>query len=238
MTPDAQINLSFEATWPAAETRDTGAFRSGRGLGAGGRVSSTRPLTGDWQQADFDAAEAVHRGWDQPPMFRLADSDARLQDALLQRGYHAGTPTAIMSADCAELALDLPGMTTFAIWPPLAIQSDIWISGNISPPRQAVMTRVTLPKTAILGRSHDRAAGAAFVAQAGPVAMIHAIEVLPEFRRKGLAGWMIRTAAHWALAQGAPRLGLAVSRANTTARTAYDRLGFVEIGGYSYWSRD
>lgn len=238
MTPDAQINHAFEASWPAAESVDHGAMRSGRGLGAGGRVSSTRPLTADWTVDDIAAAEAQHRAWDQTPMFRLSDGDASLQDALLQRGYHASTPTAVMAADCAALIGDVPQLTTFTIWPPLAIQCDIWTEGNINASRQAVMQRVDLPKTAILGRLDDRAVAAAFAVQAGPVAMIHAIEVLPEFRRRGLAGWIIRTAAQWAQEQGATRLGLAVSRGNTAARTAYDRLGFTEIDGYSYWSRE
>lgn len=100
------------------------------------------------------------------------------------------------------------------------------------------MPRVALPKTSILGRDEDRAAGAAFAAVDGPVAMIHAVEIAPGFRRRGLAGWLIRKAATWAEANGATRLGLAVSVANTGARALYDRMGFVEIGRYAYWTQD
>ena len=57
------------------------------------------------------------------------------------------------------------------------------------------MERVAPPRAALLGRLHDRAAGAAFVAADGPVAMIHAIEVAPAFPRPGLAGWLSRVAA-------------------------------------------
>jgi GNAT superfamily N-acetyltransferase len=171
-------------------------------------------------------------------MFRVADGDLRLREALLVRGYAPETPTAIMTADCAALQAEVPAMTTFTIWPPLAIQSDLWAAGNITPARQAVMPRVLPPHTTVLGRLDDRAAGSAFVVADGPVAMIHAIEVAPQFRRRGLAGWMIRTAAVWATEQGAARLGLAVSRANTGARATYDRLGFHEVGSYGYWARD
>lgn len=237
MIADPALARAFETTWPAAETVDTGALRTGRGLGAGGRVSSTLPLSADWSDADIDAAIAAHRGWDQRPMFRMPDDDAALQQALAARGFARETPTAIMVADCAALATAVPGMTSFAIWPPLAMQRDIWAAGNISGPRQDVMDRITLPRTAMLGRLNDRAAGAAFVAVDGEVAMIHAIEVLPAFRRMGLSGWMVRHAAAWALDQGATRLGLAVSRGNTGARAAYDALGFAEIGGYSYWAQ-
>lgn len=239
MTPDLALARVFETSWPAAETRDSGAFRSGRGLGAGGRVSSTVALRPDWDAADIPAVEAAHRDWGQRPMFRVPQQDARLQDALAARGYVAETPTAIMRAECATLLAEpVPEMTTFTIWPPLAIQRDLWAAGNIGTARQAVMPRVLPAHTSVLGRLDDRAAGAAFVAADGPVAMIHAIEVAPQFRRRGLAGWMIRAAAAWATEQGAARLALAVSRANTGARATYDRLGFHEVGSYDYWARD
>lgn len=238
MTPDPTLAKVFETSWPAAETRDSGAFRSGRGLGAGGRVSSTVALRPDWDTVDLPAVEAVHRAWGQRPMFRVPQQDERLRDALAARGYAAETPTAIMQADCAALLAEpVPEMTCFTIWPPLAIQCDLWAAGSINPARQAVMPRVLPPHTSVLGRLDDRAAGAAFVVADGPVAMIHAIEVAPQFRRRGLAGWMIRAAAAWATEQGAARLGLAVSRANAGARAAYDSLGFHEAGSYSYWAR-
>ncbi|MFG6080730.1 GNAT family N-acetyltransferase [Paracoccus litorisediminis] len=237
MTPDTAAAHAFEVTWPAAEYRDSGAFRTGRGLGAGGRVSSTIALRPDWNPDDLDAAEAVHHDWDQRPMFRMPDSDVTLREALLARGYRQETPTAVMAIDCAALTHELPPMTAFAIWPPIAMQRDLWAAGNISAERQAVMERVNGPHTSILGRIDDRAAGAGFVAIAGNVAMVHAVEVAPQFRRRGLASHLIRAAADWASANGAARMGLAVSRGNTGARTLYDRLGFVEIGAYSYWAR-
>ena len=239
MTPaDPDLARAFETTWPAAETADAGGFRVGRGQGAGGRVSSARALGPDWDEADITAVEAIHHRWHQRNLFRLPDSDAALAGALTRHGYAPETPTAIMAAECALLAVaPVPQMTAFAIWPPLAIQGDIWSEGNIGTARQAVMPRVTLPKTSILGRHADRAVGAAFVAADGPVAMIHAIEIVPGFRRKGMATWLVRKAAEWAQAQGATRLALAVSRRNASARALYDRIGFAETGGYSYWAR-
>ncbi|QRZ12288.1 GNAT family N-acetyltransferase [Paracoccus methylovorus] len=239
MIADPQIARAFETTWPAAEYASVGGLVVGRGRGGGGRVSSARAARPDWSDTDIARAEAVQRGWNEQPMFRVADDDAALAAALVAQGYRHGTPTAILAADCAHLgALPVPPMTAFPIWPPLAMQRDIWRDGSVSAPRQAVMDRVALPKTALLGRITDRAAGAAFVALDGPVAMIHAIEVVPALRRQGVAGWLVRMAAIWAQEQGADRLALAVSRANTAARAAYDRLGFTELGGYGYWSKD
>ncbi len=235
---DAALAQAFEDTWPAAEYTDAGGFRVGRGLGAGGRVSSARAV-GRWTKADIPAVEAIHRRWQQQPMFRVPDTDDGLAGALQDAVYRRETPTAIMQAPVTALTgQPIPYLTTFAIWPPLAIQRDIWNAGSINPARQAVMDRVAVPKTAILGRIDDRAAGVAFAAVAGDVVMVHAVEVLPAFRRRGLAGWLMRQAAVWGQEQGATRVGLAVSRANTGARATYDRLGFAEVAGYAYFARD
>lgn len=233
--PDAALADAFEATWPAAETVRCGGFLIGRGLGAGGRVSSAHAC-GSWTADDLNAAEARHAAWHQPPLFRAWDDDAALIAALKARGYHPQVPTLVMAAPVAGLTdRPLPPVTAFAVWPPLAIQRQIWAAGTINPARQAVMERVPQPKAALLGRIRDRAAGAGFVAVHGPVAMVHAVEVLPGFRRQGLAGWMIRHAAFWARDLGAERVGLAVSRANIAARATYAGLGFTIAGSYAYY---
>ena len=234
---DRDLANAFEATWPAAEYARAGGFLVGRGLGAGGRVSSAR-VDGDWVGDDIDRAAQIHAGWGQVPMFRALDQDQDLIAALEQRGYRRETPTAILDIAAADLTdCAIPPVTTFCVWPPMAIQRDIWAAGNITRARQAVMDRVPAPKTAILGRVEDRAAAAAFVAIQGPVAMLHGIEVLDRWRRRGLARWVVRQAAFWAQEQGASRLGLAVSRANTGARALYDAMGFREAAGYGYYAR-
>ena len=231
----AALFQAFERTWPAAEYADAGGFAVGRGAGGGGRVSSARKA-GDWTADDIDAAAEIQRSWDQPPMFRVVDDDQTLISALEARGYGRTNPTAIMEAPVAALTdQDLPPVTAFAVWPPLAIQREIWSAGNIGKARQAVMERVTGPKTALFGRIEDRPAGAGFAAIDQGIAMIHAVEVLAPWRRKGLASWMMRAAAFWAQDHGVDTLALAVSRPNAAAVALYERLGFVEAAGYAYY---
>ena len=140
MTPgDPDLARAFETTWPAAEYADAGAFRVGRGYGAGGRVSSARALRQDWDEADIPAVEAIHHRWRQQAMFRVPDGDA-LAGTLARHGYAPETPTAIMAAECGLLMVTpVPQMTAFALWPPLAIQGEIWAAGNIGAARQAVL---------------------------------------------------------------------------------------------------
>ncbi|MDO5630716.1 MAG: GNAT family N-acetyltransferase [Paracoccus sp. (in: a-proteobacteria)] len=234
---DAALRDAFETTWPAAEYAVAGGFTVGRGRGGGGRVGSAR-VTGAWTGDDITAAIAIQRNWDQPPQFRVAEGDL-LAEALAERGLRRHTPTAILAAPVSALTTaSIPAVTTFTVWPPMAIQREIWSAGNIGPTRQAVMDRAPTPKTSILGRTDDRAAGAAFVAVASGVVMVHAVEVVPGLRRKGLAGWMMRQAAIWGADHGADRIALAVSRGNTGAVALYERLGFQAAGGYAYWQAD
>lgn len=234
---DAALAEAFEATWPAADYADAGGFRVGRGQGAGGRVSSAR-VVGPWTDADIAAAAAIHAMWDQSPVFRVLDDDTRLISALEAHGYRRETPTVVLEVPLAALTdRAIPPVTAFSVWPPLAIQRDIWTASGIGAARQQVMARAAAPKTAILGRIEDRAAGAGFVAIHAGVAMVHAIEILPDWRRKGLAGWMMRNAAFWAQENGADRLALAVTRANEPAIGLYRGLGFIEAGGYAYYAR-
>lgn len=235
VTAVSAIFAAFEATWPAAEYASSGGLLTGRGMGAGGRVGSTR-ATGAWTVGDIAAAEAQHRAWDQPALFRVLQDDGALADALHGRGYRPVRPTAILAAPVSVLtACPVDPMSAFTLWPPLAVQRQLWQAGAIGPARQAVMDRAAIPKAALLGRQDDRAAGAGFVAIHDSVAMLHALEVAPEFRRRGLGGALVRKAAHWAAGEGAQVIALAVSLSNSAAFSLYTAMGFSEAARYHYF---
>lgn len=235
----AALLAAAEATWPPAELARDGGFETGRGFGAGGRVSASRAVAPDWAEADLEAAVARHRGWGQPPLVRALDDDARLNATLAASGWQRFKPTAFLTAPVARLTeRPVQRMAAFALWPPLAIQREVWEAGGIGPERQAVMERAAGPKTALLGRIRDRVAGCAFVAVHGPVAFLHAVQVEPALRRHGVGAALVRKAAEWAHGAGAEVLALAVARENAGALALYDALGFEEAAGYAYWRRD
>lgn len=240
MTPDIAakeaIAQAFETTWPAAEYRDTGGFRIGRGLGGGDRISSARALKG-WSVPGISKVAEVHRDWDQHVLFRVDDSDARLTAALADAGYRRRSDSIlVMEAPTAALSdRDLPPVTAFPSWPPLAIQREIWAAGQITPVELAAMERVTLPRITILGRIENRPAGTLYMGTDGEVAMIHALEILPTMRRQGMGSWLIRAAAIQAGRAGASRLALAVVNNNHPAIALYRKLGFTDTIRYDYW---
>jgi GNAT superfamily N-acetyltransferase len=224
----------MDATWPAAAIHHCGPWLIREGRGGGKRVSAATTKL-DVNDADIDSAEDFHRGLGQVPLFMLRPDQAALDLALEQRGYKIVDPVELRLAPVSGFTPPVH-MTTFPHWPPLSITKEIWRETGIGAERQAVMGRVEGPRCAILSRAQDRATGAAFVASHGLVAMIHAVEVLPRFRRQGSANNILRAAARWAQANGAEWLGLAVTQANDSARALYASANMQVVGQYHYRS--
>ena len=233
MTTDMML-VAMEATWPPAAATRIGAWLLRDGKGGGKRVSAAT-LAGVFDPNTIANAEDVMHGAGMQPLFQLGPEDAALDAALAARGYKLIDPVVIYSCKLSEIAQTAPPpMTTFPHWPPLGIVVDLWVEGGVGPARLDVMQRVLGPKTAILARSADRAAGVAFVAIHGVFAMLHALEVTPVLRRKGAARHILQAAAHWARLQGATDLGLAVTAANAPARALYASFGMQAVGQYHY----
>ena len=223
----------LDATWPAAALHRTGDWLVREGRGGGKRVSAAT-AEGPRALADIAAMEAAQAALGQRPLVMIRPGQEALDAALAARGYGVVDPVAAYAAPVARLACDLPPLAAFDIWPPLAIQREIWAEGHIGPERLAVMDRVAGPKTALFARSNDRPAGVAFVALCGDTAMLHALEVLPALRRQGAGRHLLVAAANWAAGQGARTLSLVLTVANTGARTLYASLGMGVVGQYHY----
>jgi len=232
---------ALEATWPPAEAAQLGGWRLRRGLGGGSRVSSVRPAgdPGRPLPEAIDAAEAVLRGWGQPPLFQLTDVDAVLEAALAARRYRVKNPTRFMAAPISGLALRDPApVRPVEAAAPLAAMEAIWALDGIGPERLAVMERAAGPKTCIALRSGDRIAGVAFVAVDRDLAVLHALVTAPAHRRIGVGKAGVIAAARFGARHGAETLALAVIEANEAARALYGAMGFVDIGGYRYLTAD
>jgi len=233
--PDAAaLFAAIDATWAPASRRRLGPWTLRQGRGGGKRVSAATaeaPVGPD----DPEHAERAMARLDQRPLFMIRESDAALDRTLAERGYKVIDPVTLYAAPTAALAqAPLPPLSVFDIWPPLAIMTDLWATGGIGAGRTAVMDRVDAPKSAILARHADQPAGVAFVAAHAGIAMIHAIVVRPDMRRKGLGGNMLRKAARWGQDHGATSLALAVTRANTAANALYASHRMVVVGHYHY----
>ncbi len=227
-----RLMTAIDATWPPAEFREIGPWLLRRGAGGGQRVSAA---SAEDQTAALAPAEEGMRNWGQTPLFRLTPDQALLDAHLAEAGYAVKDPVALYAAPVASLADgNDETVQVFRVTSPLAMVDEIWARGGIGPGRRAVMTRPTGPCIALMARADDRPVGVAFVAVDNNIAMIHAIEVRPEHRRKGGGGLLIHGAASFAAEHGAEWLALAVTEANAPARALYERLGIARAGSYHY----
>lgn len=231
--PDnSRLMAATDATWRPAEALDMRGWWLRRGAGGGKRVSAASPLGSGGVIAD---AETAMREWGQVPLFQLTPDETAWDSALAACGYRVIDPVVFYAAPVAQLAGE--GAHISAVYRAQmapAIMEEIWAAGGIGPGRLAVMERAAEPCARLLARAGDSPCGAAFVGVDDEIAMIHAIEVLASFRRRGAGRLLIEGAARWAAEHDAVWLALAVAEANAPARALYARLGMAEAGGYHY----
>ena len=232
----AHLMQVCEATWPPARSIDAGPFTLRDGAGGGKRVSAAT-LKGGAMPSDADLREAgaSMRAMGQTPLFQIRPGEEAFDARLAEAGYRVIDPVNLYVIEAAALTdTPLPRVTTFCVWEPLAIMLDLWAGANIDQNRIAVMSRARCPKTSIFGRIEDSPAGVAYVGLHEGTAMLHALEVLPEKRRKGLADWMMRAAAFWTVEQGGNLLSVLCVADNTAANGLYRSMGFCAAGQYHY----
>jgi GNAT superfamily N-acetyltransferase len=224
--PDAaKLFRVLEATWRPAATRESAGWVLREGNGGGKRASA-------------GTAGPAARACDAPRLVQIRPWDICLDAELGELGYCVIDETVLYISTVAALRGTIPHGTAYWSSDRLAIMEEIWAAGGIGPGRLAVMDRALQPKTGLICRVADRAAGVGFAAIAEGVVMVHAIEVLPDLRRKGAGRLLMRAAANWAGRRNVEWLALAVTAANTAARSLYEGLGMAEVARYHYRVRE
>jgi len=229
-----KLYVLIDGTWPAGAKRAVGPWMVRIDDRGGNRVSATT-AEGPVTDGDICTAEEAMKDVGQTPLFMVREGDEELDAALAVRGYVTKDTTNMYAAPVAKLTDQRPPpVTTFEVWPPLAAQEEVWSEGGIGQGRWDVMDRARPPKTSLMGRIDDTPAGTAFVAMAADCAMLHALEVSPAYRRRGLARHLTCAAAFWAQDQGTAYLTLLTTQANEAANTLYTSLGMTLVGQYHY----
>lgn len=230
---------AIDVTWPPAGISRLGPWLLRRGAGGGHRVSCAT-ATGTVTPAEIDAAEEAMQLAGGPVLFRIHPADAGLDAQLAARGYAVAHRSCVLHAPAAEIAAHAPSDPTDAILcdGALAILREIWFDGGLGPERIAVMDRVAAPARAVLGRHRERPAGAAFVALAGRIALVHALHIRSEARRAGLGRKIIGQAASWARDMGAESLIALTLRENTPAMRLFSGIGMQLVENYHYRTRE
>ena len=235
MTDFSLIFDTLDVTWPAEEMIACGPFTLRRSAGGGKRVSAAT-ANGPATEADIALAESRMQDMGQTPLFSLRPGDDALDAQLAARGYAVVDPTNIYTCPIGLLTKEETDIeqASLGVWEPLAIQLDFWAAGGIGPDRIAVMERARCPKTALIGRHDNSPGGTCYVGVHKTMAMMHALEIIPESRRAGMGWSMTIHAAQWAEAEGATEFALLCVAQNTAANALYTKLGMTIVGQYHY----
>ncbi len=238
MTALQMLYQTTDATWPAAEFMTVGNWTVRKGAGGGQRVSSAT-ANGPVTSEDIGVAEEAQAALGQNALFMVRAGEEALDDLLEAKGYRIKDAVNLYTCPIENLTKIAPErLAGFAIWPPLAIVNEIWTEHGIGAGRQAVMHRAKGPKTSVLARQSDRAAGAAYVAIHNSMAMMHALEVIADHRRQGVANNIMGVAAIWAQDNGATDFSVICVRDNTAANALYSSLNMENVGHYHYRIKD
>ena len=231
----AEVFAAVATTWPPATAERVGDFMVPQADAGGNRVSAARLFDATRiAGAELLQAEATMTAQGRAPLFQVLDHQTPLSAALDQRGYITRDATDILVIEAETLAAVPPPVTVVGVWPPLAIRVELWDAAGSGAPRRAGMARADGPKTSFFGRINDKPAGAAYVGIHDDIAMLHALEVAPGARRRGLAAIMMRAAADWAQNNGATWLSVLVTQENESAQALYASLGLRRVGTYVY----
>lgn len=120
------------------------------------------------------------------------------------------------------IALDIPVL--------VGIEKDIYPES----PWSAAQFREELfgvPKTRkyLVALSENEIVGYGGIALAGDVADIHTLTVLPGFRRKGIASYMLKELEAWAQEKGVANFMLEMREGNSEAQPLYEKYGYSVI---------
>ena len=224
----------IDLTWPAKEFLELPEWKLRKSIKGGKRVSAATAV-GKSCIPDIQFVENTLEEWCQDKLFMIKAGENSLDEALKERGYCVVDPTNIWSIPAEALSMQqIPPVTAFSIFPPLAIQREIWTANGIDTSRIEIMDRVKTPKTTIFGRINAKPAASAFVAVSNKIAMVHALIVDHKFQRQGMGKHVMQKVGVWAHQQGAESVVVLCTKQNQSANNFYKILGMKVIGEYHY----
>ncbi|MFG1676554.1 GNAT family N-acetyltransferase [Micromonospora sp. NPDC049282] len=231
------LETAADEAWPAPVRGRVGDWRLRAAAGWTGRANSALPI-GDPDRPLPEALDAVQRWYAEHGQPALVNTPlplaAPVGAELDARGWTSRPPVLVQTAPLGTLtrAPERPA----ADRPPVALPgapADDWLAvaadrkGGLPEAARHVLTAVDRIRFAEL-RVDGRllAVGRGTVTGGGRWLGVSLLEVLPEARRQGLAGAVVRALAGWGAAEGATHAFLQVEQSNVGAVALYRRLGF------------
>ncbi|MET8838024.1 GNAT family N-acetyltransferase [Micromonospora sp. NPDC004540] len=227
------LELAADEAWPAPVRGRLGDWLLRSAAGWTGRANTALPI-GDPDRPLPAALDAVQRWYaerGQPAMVNTPLPLAAPVGAELDaRGWTARPPVLVQTAPVAMLPPGRPDLPPVGLSPTPSAE---WLAvaagrkGGLPDAARHVLTAVDRIRFAQLHVDGQLlAVGRGTVTGEGRWLGLTLIEVLPEARRRGFAGAVIRALADWGRAEGATKAFLQVEQRNAPAVALYQRLGF------------
>ncbi|HVX45702.1 MAG TPA: GNAT family N-acetyltransferase [Mycobacteriales bacterium] len=224
--------------WPAPATARLGRWLLRAADGYTRRANSVLPLgpAGLPVEAAIDRAREWYAERRLPLRFQLPTPGTEALDEILEKQHflrenltfvHVAPVGAIMAT--APAREDLPPVR-LQNYPGAAWQQ---MQEPITPIAQAVLTGARLPVFATVADGETTIATARAVVDFDWLG-ITALQVAPEYRRRGIAMHVMRALGAWGRSNGARNSYLQVEEANHGAIDLYERLGYVMHHEYHY----
>lgn len=234
-----------DAGWPALEREELGTWLLRASSGVTNRANSVLP-SGPLEDLPgaVEAAERWYAARSLPAVFQVSPAaPSGLKTLLRSRGYHAHSPTDILTASVADVAaVAMPttdGSIRVSDEPQRGWLQTWWsVDGRGGAPELAVAERILTGGPALYAAHGDPAApdAVARLAVVGDWGGLYAVATRPEARRRGLARSLAGALVVAASERGVRRLWLQVLADNAPAHRLYASLGFQPASSYRYWT--
>ncbi|MCC5580813.1 GNAT family N-acetyltransferase [Microtetraspora sp. AC03309] len=232
----SEFDRLVDEAWPAPYRVAAGDWVYRHAGGVTKRANSVLPLgeCPDLGKA-IDDAEGFYADLGRPCVFSIGGGATPGLDAELEsRGYHLVDPTLVMTRSSLEGSAD----PTIAPEPSPGWVDTWWrVDGGRHPAGTESSAkdwgvRILTGVPAAYASLGEKAVGRGV--RQGEWLGIYCMAVVPEARRRGLAGAVLRGLLGWGRDQGATRAYLVVTEGNEGARALYEREGFTVAGRYHY----
>jgi ribosomal protein S18 acetylase RimI-like enzyme len=226
-----------DAGWPALECAEAGGWRARFSSGVTKRANSAwaADAGAEVSAAALEAVERRYRSRGLPPLFQLARDDEAALRLLVGRGYTAIDETLVMAGAVATAGAD-PAVTITD--EPDDEWLDVWwtVDGRGGPAERAVARSILtgVPSLYAALRVGGRAVAVARLALVGSWGGLYCVATLPEARRQGFGGRVVRAVLAAGASVGVRDAWLQVLARNSAAIALYEELGFRAVDRYRY----
>lgn len=240
------VELSADATWPAAQSEPLGPWRLRATHGYSHRANSVRTACAqaaneNWNEM-ITAAEQFYRRNHLPSIFHISPTTVPVDlDAMLAgRGYATEKASNVCFAQPAEVrgaaARMMSGGEVIASESPTEAWLECDVHGEIGPQkvRAEICRRVPSPRVFVLIMENGQPIARAMSAINDGIAWLYCMATVPAYQRRGHGGRLIHFLADWALDHGAAAFYLQVLADNAAAQSVYSRAGFRRQYDYHY----